>query len=427
MGIAKFIYELGERLRNPSLRSHYAFLKKSEHWSVSDLEAYQLSKLKELISHCIDTVPYYQNIFIQSGISESSIETLDDLKKIPVLSKNQLLENVSQIHSTKSYPKEFLASTSGTTGDSLKFQREESADSFNRASIMRGYSWYGVKPWDRNGYFWGFNFDWKARLKTKLLDALQNRFRLFSYSPENLKDFSKKLRSATYVHGYSSMIYQTAKLIEERSLEPPKNLKMVKGTSEKIYDSYRDVVKRVFGVPIISEYGATESGIIAFECPHGNMHVNMEGVIVECVDHRILVTNLQLFKFPIIRYELGDYIELATKNETCSCGMKHQILKEVTGRIGETIRGFKSEYPSLYFYYIFKNLASKHDVKLTYYVEQREVGKLDFFIEEKLASSHQNLLKKEISKYFLKDIDYTINRGKKSSKNGKSKSFKSYL
>ncbi len=427
MGVAKIIYQLGELFRNPSLQKHYMFLKESEKWSHEALEAYQLSQLQQLVAHCIATVPYYQALFKAEGITPESIQTLADLKKIPVLTKQELLANVAQMHSAINFPKEFTASTSGTTGDSLKFQREESADSFNRASIMRGYSWFNVKPWDRNGYFWGFNFDWKSRLKTNMLDTLQNRFRLFSYSTENLKKFSKKLRSATYVHGYSSMIYQTAKLIEEKGLEKPSKLKMVKGTSEKIYDSYKETVERVFGVPMISEYGATESGIIAFECPHGNMHINMEGVIVECIDHKIVVTNLQLFKFPIIRYELGDYIELATADEVCACGMKHDIIKEVTGRIGESVRGFKNEYPSLYFYYIFKNLVTNHNLKLTYFVEQHKVGELNFFIQEELSYLHKKLLGKEIQKYFLSDVVFTIQPVENKFKKGKTKSFISYI
>ena len=69
------------------------------------------------------------------------------------------------------------------------------------------------------------------------------------------------------------MIYQTAKLINERGLLKPKGIKMVKGTSEKIFKNYHDEVIKAFGSKIISEYGATESGIIAFECPEGNMHI----------------------------------------------------------------------------------------------------------------------------------------------------------
>ncbi len=152
-------------------------------------------------------------------------------------------------------------------------------------------------------------------MKNIFFDTLQNRFRIFSYQESALKKFIQKARKATYIHGYSSMIYQVAVLINKLDLTKPTHIKMIKGTSEKILDGYYDEIQKAFGTKIISEYGATESGIIAFECPQGNMHISMEGVIVEEVENEILVTNLQMTSFPIIRYKLGDYIALASRKK----------------------------------------------------------------------------------------------------------------
>ena len=62
-------------------------------------------------------------------------------------------------------------------------------------------------------------------MKTLVLDSLQHRFRIFSYQKKAFHHFVKKLETATYIHGYSSMIYQTAKLINEQKLQKPKKLK----------------------------------------------------------------------------------------------------------------------------------------------------------------------------------------------------------
>ena len=344
----RFIYFLGQKFRNPSLSRWLRFLKKSDRWSLGELEAYQFKKLMELLRFAKEHSSFYGELY--KDIDIEGFVCLEDLKKLPMLSKKDLLEYGDQIHTSHSFSKTFKANTSGSTGESLVFQREEQADSFNRAAIFRGYSWFGVQPWELNGYFWGFNFSTSERVKTRLLDFVQHRFRLFTYADQDFKNFVNKLKKAKYLHGYSSMIYQTAKLINEKGWQGRFQLKMIKGTSEKILDQYQEVVTKAFGQKIISEYGATESGIIAFECPEGNMHLNMEGVIVEEIDHEIVVTNLQMKSFPIIRYRLGDYILLADKTETCSCGRNHLILKEVTGRIGENVYGFKQVYPSLYFY-----------------------------------------------------------------------------
>jgi phenylacetate-CoA ligase len=422
----RLIFQLGERLRNPSIRKWFAFLKESENWSIEELEAYQLQQLKELVAFAKKHSPYYREKL--ANIDVESFTSLTAIEQLPILTKKDVLAHTEAIHTQYNFKKVFTATTSGSSGNPLVYQREEEADSFNRASIFRGYSWHNVQPWERNGYFWGFDFSLFKRIKINILDALQNRFRVFDYKEKAFRQFVKKLQKARYIHGYSSMIYQSAKLINEKNLRKPKHIKMVKGTSEKIYESYKDEVQKAFGKPIISEYGAAETGIIAFECEAGKMHLNMEGVIVEEIDHKIVVTNLQMKAFPIIRYQLGDYIRLVSKEVVCSCGKAHYVLEEVTGRIGENVYGKQEIYPSLYFYYIFKNLAQKHNLKLTYQIIQKEKGILIFNLEENLTQKDEENLRQEIHSYFADDITYTIcpNVTKEAGKQ-KTKSFISYL
>lgn len=420
----KIIFKIGQLLRNPSLRKWYFFLKASENWTSEALKTYQLKKLQELVAIGYTNSPYYTKAFDSLGLKPSDIKSLEDLKILPILTKKELLLYTAEIQTSGSSKKMFHANTSGTTGETLKFKREETADSFNRAAIFRGYSWYNVQPWERNGYFWGFNFSIQDKIKTRLLDSFQNRFRVFGYHKEAITNFTKKLKNASYVHGYSSMLYEAAKLINAQNVQQPLQLKMVKGTSEKIFESYQEAIKKAFGVKMINEYGAAETGIIAFECPSGNMHINMEGVLVEEIENEIIVTNLQMHSFPIIRYKLGDYIKLAPETKQCNCGMQHRILEEVTGRIGETVYGFNNNYPSLYFYYIFKNLALKNSLYITYQVLQHKKGELQFLIEQTMDTTTLKFVEKEIIRYFKNDMTCTILHTQKfTSNNKKLKSF----
>lgn len=421
----KFIFKIGQKLRNPSLVNWSDFLKKTENWSLKTIHEYQLKKLQELVEIAYKQSDYYKKRFDEIDVNFSEIKTLEDIQKLPILTKMDLIKNKSAIQTNIKFNKVFEANTSGSTGQSLNFLREESADSFNRASIFRGYSWYKVNPWELNGYFWGYNISLFKRLKFKFLDKIQHRFRIFSFEEKALFEFIKKLKNASYLHGYSSMIYEVAKFINKKGLNKQFHLKMIKGTSEKILVSYQSEVEKAFGKRMISEYGAAETGIIAFECSYGNMHINMEGVIVEEIDNEILVTNLQMTSFPIIRYKLGDYVKLAPKEEKCSCGMYHQIIKEVTGRVGSVIYGDKNNYPSLYIYYIFKNLGIEYTLFLTYQVVQKTKGKLIFKIEETLDKSARLLLEKEINRHFKQDLTFKIldNQNLNSNKKKKMKSF----
>lgn len=399
----KIIYTLGVSHRSPELKRKFQALKESENWSLKELEQYQLSQLKSILNKAYENTDYYKKLYDTAKISPNDINTLDDLKMLPIISKSDLLNNTEAIKSKEEFKKLFLSETSGSTGEPLVFYRNGEWDASHRAAQLRGYSWYDVHPWERNGYFWGYNFSSTQRVKVQILDFLLNRFRLFSYSNDAIQEFSRKLRSAQYVEGYSSMIYEAAKIINMHGLGPY-DLKLVKGTSEKIFDSYQEEAINAFGKKIISEYGAAETGIIAFECPYGNMHITMENVIVEEEDGEAIITNLVSDSFPIIRYKLGDSIVLKKKT-TCPCGMKHEIIADVAGRVGKVIHGYLNNYPSLTLYYIFKNLSLKYQVQISYQAIQKEKGKLRIYLDKEINDKNMINLKNECKAYFKDDIE----------------------
>ncbi len=424
--INRVVYGIGTFIRNKEIYKSYRFLKTSEKWNIRKLESYQIKKCKELLQWAYDHSTFYKKKFDEAGMKPKDFNRIEDLEKFPFLTKEELLNNAKEIQIKENFSKLFYSETSGSTGQPLIFYRNGEWDARHRSAMFRGYSWYDIKPWDKNGYFWGYNIDKKVQLKIKFLDFLQNRFRIFSYDPKELISFVNKLQKAKYLEGYSSMIYEVARIINQKKMKAPFKLKMIKGTSEKILEKYKEEIKQAFGVSIISEYGAAEAGIIAFECPMGNMHITMENVIVEEIDNEIVVTNLMSKSFPIIRYKLGDYIKL-DKDTKCSCGKEHYIIKEVLGRVGNVVYGFTKNYPSLTLYYVFKNLASKNIV-LNYQVIQREKGKLEMSIEQKLTSNEWDLLENELCKYFKEDVQCIIVDNKKIPREkGKFKDFISLL
>ena len=405
--LRKWVYLAGVYLRNKKIFDAYDFLLKSQHWSLDSLREYQLGKLKDLVYHAYSNCKFYRDRFNAIGLHPKDIQSLEDLKRIPITTKEDLLSNTGniQIHN---YPEKlFYSETSGSSGKPLVFYRNADWDAWHRASVYRGYSWYGVKPWEKNGYFWGYNLAFKRRLRVRLLDYLQNRFRLFSYNDQEIDNFVRKLRRASYLEGYSSMIYEVAKRINEKRIKPEFNLKMVKGTSEKIFEKYQDEGEKAFAKKIISEYGAAEAGIIAFECPFGNMHINMETVIVEEENNEIIVTNLVSKSFPIIRYKLGDYV-VVENGVKCGCGMQRPVIKEVLGRVGKVIYGLKCEYPSLTLYYVFKNLAMENKLILNYQALQERKGHLLISVESRLKDYERTMLLREVYKYFGDDLELNI-------------------
>ncbi|MFT4582911.1 MAG: phenylacetate-CoA ligase [Gammaproteobacteria bacterium] len=404
---AQAIYRVGMRYRSPLIAQRLKFLMCSQHWSRDEIRDHQNTTLAGLVNHAIESSEYYREYYGRLGISVDTVKTIDDLPALPLIEKADVLANALRIQ-VNNYPEHcFYSETSGSTGSPLVFYRNADWDAWHQASVMRGLAWHGVEPWDRNGYLWGYNLSFAKRVKTRALDEIQNRFRLFSYDNNEIDKFITKLRRAKYIGGYSSMIYEVAKRINETGRANELNLKFVRGTSEKILDSYQHEAQSAFGRKISSEYGAAESGIIAFECPEGAMHINSETTLVEDLEGKIAVTNLVSRSFPIIRYLLGDEIELDL-DAKCGCGRSHPVLKEVTGRIGAKIVGHNSNYPSLTLYYVFKNLAQENNVVLNYQAVQDTRGKIELRIDRSLEEHEQIMLNAEITKYFGRDLDVDL-------------------
>ncbi|MDG1275689.1 MAG: hypothetical protein P8O16_00310 [Algoriphagus sp.] len=405
MNWREILYKSGAKKRNPSLYKHFNDLLSTDFSHRKELDMLQLERLQRFLIFAYNNSPWNAERMKRAGFNPSEDFSIEKFKKINPIGKEDLVQYNEKIQvGEEFFDKVFYCESSGTSGKVLTFKRDENWDSFNRAAQMRGYSWFGVNPWDFNIYFWGYNSNWKKKLKLRVLDFFVNRNRMFDYSETSLKSLRKKLKNAVFIEGYSSMIYEMAKLGLDQSHSLP-NLKMIKGTSEKIFPHYQEVVKKAFGRKIISEYGAAEAGIIAFECPEGNMHITEEGVYVEQDENgEILVTNMLSYSFPIIRYRLGDSIKLADENFKCACGRSHRIIAEVTGRVGKIIVGFNKQYPSLTLYYIFKNIYFEKGLAIDYQATQNEKGKLIIRFLEKLDSKKEDLILEQAKIYFKDDI-----------------------
>ncbi len=412
-GIYRTIYIIGSRLRGTPVIPFLRELEESQWWDIERTREYQLERLRKLLRHAEEFSPFYRDIIRQREFKADTV-SLDELNSLPAVSKDQIKENFADIQNHGLGGSLIPSKTSGSTGEPLKFYRGSEWDAQHRAAVARGYSWYGVYPWTRSGLLWGLPAGRSALLKTKIEDSLQNRFRekRFDLSPDTLERFYRQLSGAGFIEGYSSMIYELARFINTHHPgEKYISLSLVKGTSEKIYPRYHEESRKAFGRRMTSEYGAAETGIIAFECPDGNMHINMEHVIVEEEDGEIIVTNLLSYSFPFIRYRLGDHIRMAGYIN-CPCGRKSPVISEITGRIGKRIFGTGgSEFPSLTVYYIINALYEDFPGLSRLQARQESKGEIDFLAtyDSKPDSGKLSAMEKRldtlIGKYYGENIE----------------------
>ena len=119
------------------------------------------------------------------------------------------------------------------------------------------------------------------------------------------------------------------------------NLREVQTISEILRPEVRVACREAWGVPVSDMYTSREVGYMALQCPdHEHYHVQAEGVLLEVLDEdgracgpgqvgRVIVTQLQNFAMPLLRYDVGDYAEVG---EPCPCGRGLPVLARILGR-----------------------------------------------------------------------------------------------
>ena len=107
--------------------SIYESLKETEWEDESYIEDFQVKKLRDLIEYCDKNIPYYKELFKKINLNSLDINTIKDLEKIPILTKELVRENFEKLKNPNFKGEIVHAHTSGSTGKSLQFDFSKDA------------------------------------------------------------------------------------------------------------------------------------------------------------------------------------------------------------------------------------------------------------------------------------------------------------
>ena len=319
---------------------------------------YKLVKLLKLIEFIKRNIPYYNKV------QRYNIKNIRDLNEIEIMTKEKLKKHYNEMLCDK-YRK-FWRSTSGTTGEPFKFQKDVYASGYMDAVMYEVYKWHGIDIGTKQGRIWGTVINSKDRIYQKLIDYAMNRKRLstFNLSMHNCIKYERLIRNfdIEYLYGYVNGIYELAEMLKRTNINWRTKLKCIIVTGEVLFEHQRSFIEDYFQTNVINEYGTTENGIIGFECKEKNMHI-MPTIYIEIVEKdfngygKILVTELMSRSIPFIRYETGDVGKIIEKS--CRCGCSFPILDLKKGRIDSYIKlpGGKKVYDAI-LAYVLKDYAN---------------------------------------------------------------------
>lgn len=333
------------RLRNLRVRDYFRHLEKTQYLPPEKLAELQLVKLKRLIRHASETVPYYRELFSKQGLVAGDIRTLDDIRQLPVLTKEQVVSEPISTFLSKGAGRAFVVrKTSGTSGHPVAVPIDSEAYAWSLAARCRCLKWHNIGIGDRQARFWGRADERRGRWLESVRDFTLSRQTI----NDNVLDSSSLSRQARrilayrpdYIYGYTSLILALAQyLYEHEEVGGRVELKGVICTAEMLYSFQKRLMGEVFGCQIINEYGCSETDIVAFECERGKMHVIAERVLLEVVNAddsgtgEIVVTDLNNRLMPLIRYKLGDLGSISM--DCCPCGRGLPILSRIEGRTNQ--------------------------------------------------------------------------------------------
>jgi len=328
----------------PSFQPTLDFLEESQTWGEDRLIEYQISKLRVMLRHCAEHVPYYRQLFHQVGFDPGNFRTLSDLRALPLLDKDTIRARLQDLLADNISHRQMLYfTTGGTMGKPLGLYNLKHSSGRERAFIYTQWKRVGFQHGDRRAVLMGWtvrsNRHWKY-------DASERAyvFSNFHMTPQNAAEYARVIRDnkLPYLHSYPSAAIDFAGHLKDLGMEAPR-LRSVLGASENLYPGQREFIESFYGARLFSWYGHTENTILAAECEVSNYyHIFPEYGLAEVIKEdgaaaeqegemgELVGTSLDNFAMPLIRYRTDDWAVIGTGR--CACGRCYRLIKETHGR-----------------------------------------------------------------------------------------------
>jgi len=341
----------------------YQELNRTQWLEPAELERSQLSQARTLLAHSAAQVPYYRKLFAENGISPAAIHTLDDFRRIPLLTR-RLCQDHFEERCAANLPAGTqpgsIMHTSGSTGMPVKVPQTNMFNLWWHAFYLRDLEWCGLRPSDSLAVIRITKATGAEQQLVmdgvRLPSWLRELHPLLDFGPchgmDIRQDHRRQLRwlrsiQPTYLLTYPTNAAALAAVIEEEGQGVP-GLRALHLISESVAPEVQVRVEAAFGVPVKNTYSSTEAGYLASPCPEGHgLHVHAENVLFEVLDEydrpcapgqtgRVVLTNLHNFRAPFIRYDIGDEVTLAPGRCPCKRGLP--LLTQVHGKVRPLFR-----------------------------------------------------------------------------------------
>jgi phenylacetate-CoA ligase len=317
------------------------FLKQPREW----IEKHQFRKLKVIIEHAYATVPYYRDLFSRHHLKPEDINSFQDLKKIPLTSKKDIVSlDRNRITSDSVVPEDtYEIRTSGSTGEPFRFLLTNTYGEQIGLDCIRSKFIHGLRPTDRILRIGGDktiteppgNIIKRALLRKAILSSFTK--------PEEILGFYNRFRP-NVIRGFISNLYLFALWLEENHIRLEHVPRFILCSAEMAHAFMTKKVSETFRTKVVDRYATAELGVVADTCDHGDgYHIFEDAVYAEYAEVNGITyfvgTSLNNFATPFIRYNTFDICERwPDRFSRCSCGLNTAKFMQISGRDNDFIR-----------------------------------------------------------------------------------------
>lgn len=260
----------------------------------------------KLFRKAYDESQFYRDLYTKHGISKDSIKSIDDIKKLPVITKDDIRLNAEKILIEAKW-KAMKAYTSGTTGQSLYIYQDMASVWKEQAYLYHyralcGFT-YGESLVSMRGHLDSRLFSMKlpvgnilylSSYQIKSENALRYRNAILEHKPKAIE-------------GYPSSIYNLCCILKEAGIKL--DIPLCFTSSETLFDYQRRLFREVLGCETYDWYGCTEKTIALVETKNHDGYYELPGYSInEYMDDGVVTTSLINDCFPLIRYKVNDLI-----------------------------------------------------------------------------------------------------------------------
>lgn len=321
------------------------------------MKQYQAHALRKMMRYA-RRVPLYREKHENAGINAASINSIDDVEKLPFVTKDDLRRYGPSGTTPDGFNREYAwkVDTSGTTGEPVSIFRDVNALAIESTMVSRMLKAYNLNLFKTRitnigdfGLPGSYDEEVLQQGVYKKMGFLHSSHRLQSvFAGKDIREIMSDLETFNpeLIIAYPGNLIGLMELRKEgngESLDP----EYIVSSGGVMGDYMKKQIENAFDAPVLDLYAATEGGTLAFECLNGGYHIQSDYVHIEAVNANkehvppgenghVMVNRLYGGGTPILRYTgMNDFVTLS--DEHCDCGMHTPLLEKVEGRSADSI------------------------------------------------------------------------------------------